>query len=91
MAALAVNIAGDLAYALGEGDEDLGCAALEALAAEAHSMDLLSLEQVRRLLGPESRCQAQDVLCRHGVWSGQSAMDILKDEENSAGFRAGRP
>ena len=45
---LTVNIPDDLAYALGEGYEDLGCAALEALAAEAYSMDLLSLEQVQR-------------------------------------------
>jgi len=88
---LTVNIPDDLAYALGEGYEDLGCAALEALAAEAYSLDLLSLEQVRRLLGLESRWQAQDVLCRHGVWSGQSAVDILKDAETSAGFRAARP
>ncbi len=88
---LTVNIPDDLAYALGEGYEALGCAALEALAAEAYSMDLLSLEQVRRLLGLESRWQAQDVLCRHGVWSGQSAVDILKDAEDSAGFRAARP
>jgi len=43
------------------------------------------------LLGLESRWQAQDVLCRHGVWSGQSAVDILKDAEDSAGFRAARP
>jgi len=45
---LTVNIPDDLAYALGEGYEALGCAALEALAAEAYSMDLLSLEQVQR-------------------------------------------
>jgi len=52
---LTVNIPDDLAYALGEGYEDLGCAAQEALAAEAYSLDLLSLEQVRRLLDLESR------------------------------------
>lgn len=88
---LTVTIPDDLALALGEGFEDLGGAALEALAAEGYVKDLLSLEQVRRMLGMESRWEAQDMLCRHGVWAGQSADEILKDAETSARFRATLP
>lgn len=91
MMTLTVNIPDDLAHALGEGFEDLGGAALEALAAEAYAKDLLSLEQVRRMLDMESRWEAQEMLCRHGVWAGQTAEEILKDAETSARFRAALP
>jgi len=85
---LTVTIPDDLAHALGEGFKDLGSAALEALAAEAYSKDLLSLGQVRRMLGVESRWETRDKLCRHAVWAGQSAEEILNDAETSARFRA---
>ncbi len=88
---LTVTIPDDLALALGAGFDDLGGAALEALAAEAYAKELLSLEQVRRMLGMESRWEAQDMLCRHGVWSNPAADEILKDAETSARFRAALP
>jgi len=63
--ALTMKIPDDLAHDLGAGFENLGLAALEALAAEASEKDVLSLEQVRRMLELESTWQAQEVLSRH--------------------------
>ena len=48
---LTVDIPDDLAAELGAGFQNLGRAALEALAAEAYSKEVLSLEQIRRMLG----------------------------------------
>lgn len=85
-----VQIPDDLAPDLGVEFKNLGQAALEALASEAYERDVLSLEQVRRLLGLGSRWEAQAVLSRHGAWPGQSAEDVLKDAECSARFRTAR-
>lgn len=84
---LTVNIPDDLAAELGAGFDNLSRAALEALAAEAYSKDVLSLEQVRRLLELESRWEAQAVLSKHGTWPGHSAEEVLEDAERSANFR----
>lgn len=84
---LTVNIPDDLAAELGAGFENLNRAALEALAAEAYAKDVLSLEQVRRLLDMESRWDAQAVLSKHGSWPGHSAQEVLTDAHRSAEFR----
>jgi len=84
---LTVNIPDDLAAELGAEFENLGHAALEALAAEAYAKDVLSLEQVRRLLELESRWEAQAVLSRLGAWPSQSADEILEDARRSFEFR----
>ncbi|MGB6222596.1 UPF0175 family protein [Haloferula sp.] len=84
---LTVNIPDELAAELGAGFQNLGRAALEALAAEAYAKDVLSLEQVRRMLELESRWEAQAVLTRHGAWPGQSADEILEDARRSSEFR----
>jgi hypothetical protein len=88
---LTMNIPDELKDSLSAGFKDLGRTALEALAAEAYEKDVLSLEQVRKLLGLASRWEAQDVLCNHGVWPGQTADEVLQDAENSARFRAALP
>jgi hypothetical protein len=85
---LTMKIPDDVSSDLQAGFENLGRAALEALAAEAYEKDVLSLEQVRRLLELESRWLAQEVLSRHGVWPGQSADEILQDAANSSRFRS---
>jgi hypothetical protein len=54
-------------------------AALEALAAAAYGQNVLSLEQVRRLLGLESSWAAQAVLSKHGSWPGMSVEDLRDD------------
>jgi len=58
---------------------NLGRAALEALAAEAYETDVLSLEQVRRLLGLESRWDAEAMLSRHGAWPAMTVEDFRSD------------
>ncbi len=88
---LTMTIPDDLTRDLNAGFQDLGRTAMEALAAEAYEHDVLSLEQVRRLLGLASRWEAQDVLCRHAVWPGQTAEEILQDADTSARFRATLP
>ncbi len=84
---LTVNIPNDLAAALGAEFQSLGHAALEALAADAYVKEVLSLEQVRRMLELESRWEAEAVLKQHGVWPGHSAEEILKDARASFEFR----
>lgn len=88
---LTMKIPDELAHELDAGFENLGLAALEALAAEAYAKDILSLEQVRRMLELESTWQAQDVLIRHGVWWNQSADEILHDANAAARFRSALP
>ena len=84
---LTMDIPDDLAAELGVGFQNLGRAALEALAAEAYSKDVLSLEQIRRMLGLGSLWEAQAMLSRHAVWPDQSAEEILADARRSFEFR----
>ncbi|MCX6873685.1 MAG: hypothetical protein NTW21_07735 [Verrucomicrobia bacterium] len=51
-------------------------AAVEALACRAYDRGVFSLEQVRLLLGLESRWQAQAVLRANGVWPGTMVADL---------------
>ncbi len=88
---LTMEIPDELAHDLGAGFKNLGLAALEALAVEAYAQDVLSLEQVRRLLEVESTWQAQEVLSRHGAWPGQTADEILADADTSRRFRSAVP
>lgn len=86
---LTVNIPDDLAAELGAGFQNLGRAALEALA--AYAKEVLSLEQVRRMLELESRWEAQAVLSKHGAWPGHSAEEILADAVLLSITPSGRP
>jgi hypothetical protein len=64
-------------------------AALEALAAAAYGQNVLSLEQVRRLLGLESAWAAKAVLSRHGSWPGMEIEDFREDMVVMESLRAG--
>ena len=64
-------------------------AALEALAAAAYSQNVLSLEQVRRLLGLESSWAAQEILSKHGSWPSMSVEDFREDMAGMKTLRAG--
>lgn len=64
-------------------------AALEALAAAAYGQNVLSLEQVRRLLGLESAWAAKAVLSRHGSWPGMEPEDFREDMAILESLRAG--
>ncbi|MDZ4289718.1 MAG: UPF0175 family protein [Prosthecobacter sp.] len=83
---LTLNIPEDLSAEITAKLGHPGRAALEALAAEAYAKDVLSVEQVRRLLELGSRGEAQVVLSQHGVWPGLTADDVLNDAETAAAF-----
>lgn len=63
--------------------------ALEALAAAAYGQGILSLEQVRRLLGLESSWEAKEVLSKYGSWPGIELDDFREDMAVLDGLRAG--
>jgi hypothetical protein len=63
-------------------------AALEALAAAAYGQNILSLEQVRRLLGLETAWQAKSILSRHGSWPAMSLEDFHQDMAALAALQA---
>ena len=63
-------------------------AALEALAAAAYGQEVLSLEQVRRLLGLESDWAAKAVLAKHGSWPGMTVEDFHDDMAVMESLRA---
>jgi len=83
---LTMNIPDDLSLELSAKFNNLGRAALEALAAEAYERDVLSLEQVRRMLELPSRWEAQALLSQHGVWPGTDVEDFRLDMETLAGL-----
>jgi len=53
--------------------------ALEGLAAVAYGQNVLSLEQVRRLLRLESSWAAKALLAKHGSWPGMTVEDFRED------------
>jgi hypothetical protein len=65
-------------------------AALEALAAAAYARGILSLEQVRRLLGLETSWQAKSVLSKHDSWPAMSLEDFQQDMSALAELQARR-
>ena len=85
---LTLTIPDNLSLELNAGFGNVGLAALEALAAEAYEHDVLSLEQVRRMLDLPSRWEAQAVLSSHGVWPGTTVEDFRSDMETLADLRA---
>jgi Uncharacterised protein family (UPF0175) len=76
---MTLEVPDDLSRELSAGFLNPCRAALEALAAKAYEKEVLSLEQVRRLLGAESRWEAQEVLEHHGVWPGTTVEDVRAD------------
>ena len=58
----------DIARQLESKWKDLPRAALESLAADAYRSDLISTEQVRRLLGLATRFEVEEFLKRHSVY-----------------------
>ncbi len=76
---LTLNIPNDLSRDLAAKFSNLEQTALEALAAEAYEQEVLSLEQIRRLLSLESVWDAQAVLARHKVWPGTTVEDVRAD------------
>ncbi len=63
-------------------------AALEALAAAAYGQNVLSLEQVRRLLDLELASQARSVIAKYGSWPGMTLRDFHEDMTALADLQA---
>lgn len=60
---------------------DLETAALEGLALEGYRRGVLSLAQVRELLGLSSRWEAQEFLAAFGMWPDYAADTISSELE----------
>ena len=60
--------------------------ALESVAAHAYAEDILSLDQVREMLGQKSRWEARETLSRFGAWPGTTADDVECDVESAEAF-----
>ena len=71
----------DIARQLATEWHDLGRAALEGLALEAYRARKLSSEQMRRLLGFETRFELDGFLKQHRVWLDYSVEDLDRDRE----------
>ena len=76
-----MDIPEGISRALSAEFENLGRAALEALAAEAYRRGVLTALQVRLLLGHESRWETQDFLASRQAIRSLSADEILSDAE----------
>jgi len=71
----------DIARQLSTEWHDLSRAALEGLALEAYRARKLTSDQMRRLLGFETRFELDGFLKQHGVWLNYSIDDLGRDRE----------
>jgi predicted HTH domain antitoxin len=81
----------DVADALIAGGRDLERTAAESLALEGYRTGRLSEEQLRRLLGFESRLQVHGFLKDHQVYLNYSEDDLEHDLETARKFSAQWP
>jgi Uncharacterised protein family (UPF0175) len=81
-----LDIPEDLCAALSARMGNPNRVAMEALVAHAYAAACFSVEQVRRLLGLESKWEAIEVLSKHSVWPGQSACEIIADAQVTEAF-----
>ncbi|MCU0751512.1 MAG: UPF0175 family protein [Akkermansiaceae bacterium] len=86
---MVLEIPDDISAELDKKLGNVAGATLEALAAAAYARDVLSLEQVRRLLGLETEWQARAVLSRHDAWPVMSVEDFRADAAELGSFRRG--
>ena len=77
-----LNLPEDIARALGAG-QDLSRAAMESLALEGYRSERLSEEQVRRMLGFESRFQVHEFLKRDDTYLNYTEEDLEQDLETA--------
>jgi hypothetical protein len=78
---ITVELPEDIARQLATEWHDLSRAALEGLALEAYRVRKLTSEQMRRLLGFETRFELDGFLKEHGVWLDYSVEDLNRDRE----------
>ncbi len=76
---ITVELPEDIAKQLAAEWRDLGRAALEGLALEAYRARKLTGEQMRRLLGFETRFELDGFLKQHQVWLEYTSEDLDRD------------
>lgn len=81
MTQITLQLPEDIAQHLAAEWKDLPRAALESLALEAFRARKLTTEQIRRLLGFETRYELDGFLKEHEVWLDYSLEDVERDRE----------
>ena len=76
---ITLNLPEDIAQQLASRGEDPARAALEALALEAYRSRTLSEEQLRRMLGFDTRMDVHAFLKRHDVYLNYTSQDLQDD------------
>ncbi len=84
-----LNLPEDIAKDLSNQGEDVSRSALESLALEGYRSGRLSEEQVRRMLGFESRFQVHAFLKQHSTYLNYTQEDLEHDLELSRKLNAG--
>lgn len=79
----------DIAQELTENGEDIGRTALESLALEEYRLGRLSEEQVRRVLGFESRFDVHAFLKAHDTYLNYTDADLEQDLATARSLRQG--
>ena len=86
---ITLNLPEDIARELSKQGEDVSRTALESLALEGYRSGRLSEEQVRRMLGFESRFQVHAFLKQHNTYLNYTLEDLEHDLEMSRKLTAG--
>ena len=81
MRRLTLELPDELSAALAASGQDLPRAALEAIALEAYRERKLSTAQLRRLLGYQTRMEADGFLKEHGVELEYTLEDLEHDRQ----------
>ena len=76
---ITLEIPDELAAALTSSGQDLGRAALEALALDGYRSDRLTEADIRQLLGFETRMEVHGFLKEHGVFLPYTLQDLEHD------------
>ena len=76
---IVLNLPEDIAKALAKQEGDLSRAALESLALEGYRAGHLSEEQVRRMLGFDSRFEVHAFLKQHQTYLNYTEEDLKHD------------
>lgn len=76
---ITLNLPEDIARHLASHGDDPARTALEGLALEGYRSHTLSEEQIRRMLGYETRMEVHGFLKLHGVYLSYTADDLRSD------------
>jgi len=76
---ITLDVPEDIARHLASHGEDPARTALEALALECYRSHTLSEEQIRRMLGYETRMEVHGFLKQHGVYLNYTADELRSD------------